>query len=109
LLLDSELRQVIWSSFDRFVQVHLHQLEDKRQPARGLIVQNFDQLDDMRVGVQSLQRFDLAQVVYLLQAIKVRLHAFDSDILAIAQGLRLEHFTKRAFSQLPNESVLCRN
>jgi hypothetical protein len=40
--LDTSLGQIVWPSFDRFIQVHLHYLKHKSQPACWLVVEDFN-------------------------------------------------------------------
>ena len=65
VVLDALLLQVLPPPTDELIDVHIHQLEDQRQPARGLIIQDLAQLDHPRVGRQPAQRLDLSQVVHL--------------------------------------------
>lgn len=47
---DSCLREVALSAFDCFVQIHFHNLKNKRKSAGRFIVENLDQLNDVIVG-----------------------------------------------------------
>ena len=87
--LDPCLGKVLTAAADELIDVHVHELEDERQAARRLVVENFAQLDDARVRRQTAQRLDFAQVVDLIQAVEVILHALDRDVLAILDALRL--------------------
>jgi len=40
-------RKIVWSTFDGFVKVHLHEFENKCKTASWFIVQNFNKLDYM--------------------------------------------------------------
>ena len=43
------LAEVVTPTADELVDIHLHQLEYERQPPSGLIVEDLDQLDDVRM------------------------------------------------------------
>ena len=62
---DFGLGQVVGTAFDRLIQVHLHDLKDEGQPPGRLIVQHLDQLNNVPVRRQSLQRFNLSKVLNL--------------------------------------------
>lgn len=103
---------------NEFVDVHVHQLEHQCQaPCRLItaraammdsmrwtphkrkdILEHFKEANDVRVGLQSPQCLDLTQVVHLLNAFEVVLHAFDGAILACLQGLCFDHLTKRSLA-----------
>ena len=59
------LGQVVGTAFDRLIQVHLHDLKDEGQPPSRLIVQHLDQLNNVPVRRQPLQRFNLSKVLNL--------------------------------------------
>ena len=63
--LDSVLRYIVPPATDQFVNVHIHQLKDKRESTRRLIIEHLEQLDDVGVRGQSTKRLDLSQVVDL--------------------------------------------
>ena len=94
------------ASADKLVDVHIHQLKDQRKAASGLLVQNLDQLDDAWVWGEAPQRLDLAQVVDLLLALELALHALDGRHLPILDALRLEHLREGALAFLGDEAVL---
>ena len=52
--------QIIRPSLDRFIHVHLHNLEDQCQPTRWLIVQYLNKLDDMWMRIEPLQGFNFS-------------------------------------------------
>lgn len=58
IVFDPLLRKVIRPSLDGFVHILLHEFEDEGKSTRGLIVKNFDELDDVRMWVKALQGFD---------------------------------------------------
>ena len=89
VMLDALFRQVVRPPLNSFVHILLHELEDEGQPSRRLVIQDLNQLYNVRVRIQSLQRLDLSQIVNLINAIKMAFHAFDSNILPISQTLRL--------------------
>jgi hypothetical protein len=45
--------------------------------------------------------------LYLLEAVKVVLHALDGDILAVLDALGLEHLREGALTLLGHQPVLC--
>jgi hypothetical protein len=49
VVLHSGLRQVALAAFDGFVQIHFHDLEDERETACGLVVEDLDELNDVVV------------------------------------------------------------
>ena len=102
---DPVLRQVVPPPADQLVDVHVHQLEDEREPARGLVVEHLAELDHARVRRQPPQRLDLAQVVHLVERVEVVLHALDRDVLAILDALRLEHLGEGALALLADQAV----
>ena len=53
-------------ALDGLVEVHVHELEDQGQAARGLVVEDLVELDDVRVPGQAAQRLDLPEVVDLV-------------------------------------------
>lgn len=63
--LDTALRQVVGAALDCLVEVHLHDFEYEREAARRLVVEHLDQLDDVAVGREALERLDLTQVLDL--------------------------------------------
>ena len=92
VVLHSLLWQVVGPPLYCLVHVLLHQLENQGQSTRRLVIKDLNKLDDVRVRVQSLQGFDLSQIVNLVDAVEVALHAFYGNVLAIAEGLSLEDF-----------------
>lgn len=60
VVFDSGLGQVVLATFDGFVQVHVHYLEDECETTGRLIIQDLDELDDVAVRGQSLQSFNLS-------------------------------------------------
>ena len=84
VVLDALLWQIVRASLDRLIQVLLHELEDKCKSTRGLIVQNLDELNNVRMRVQSLESLDLSQVIHLVYVIEVRFHALDCNILSVS-------------------------
>ena len=91
VVLHTLFRQVIWPALNGFVHVLLHELENKSQAAGWFVVENLDQLDDVRVRIQPLQCLDLAQVVDLVDAVEMRLHAFYGNVLPVAETLGFQH------------------
>lgn len=95
-LVDVKFNSVLWeivrAAFDRLVHIHVHELKDKGKPARGLVVQDFEQVDDMRMRGEAFESLDLPQLLHLLQRVEVVLHAFDCDILSTSDRLRLQNF-----------------
>mmetsp|Transcript_32346 Transcript_32346/g.71678 ORF Transcript_32346/g.71678 Transcript_32346/m.71678 type:complete len:232 (-) Transcript_32346:217-912(-) len=75
-------RQVVPPALDSFVQVHVHELKNKGQATRRFIIQHFMQLDDVRMSCEASERLNFPQVVHLVNAIEVVLHALDSNILS---------------------------
>ena len=59
----------------------------------------------MWMRVQTLKSFDFAQVIDLVDAIEMALHALDSHILAISQTLRFQDLRERAFPELTDQTV----
>ena len=59
VMLNSLFWQVIWAALDCLVHVLLHELENKREATCRLIVQDFNELDDVRVRVQPLEGLNL--------------------------------------------------
>ena len=57
--------QVIGPPLDCFVQVHLHNFEHKSQPARRLVVEHLNKLNNVAVGRETLKGFDFSQVLDL--------------------------------------------
>jgi len=51
--------------FYRFVQIHLHNLKNKSQSACRLIIQDFNQLDDVIMRAQPLKSLNFSKVLYL--------------------------------------------
>lgn len=106
VVLNTLLWEIVRTAFNGFVQVLVHQLEHKGKPSGRLVVKNFNQLDNVRMGVKPLQRFDLPQVVHLVDAVEMTFHALYCYILAVTKTLRFQHFRERSFSQFPDQSVL---
>ena len=98
VVLHALFRQVIRASFDCFVHVLLHELEDEGQSACRLIIKNLNELDDVRMRVEPLQCLDLSQIVHLVNAIEVAFHAFDRNVLPIAERLGLENLRESALA-----------
>ncbi len=116
----------------RFVHVHIHEFEHQGQTAGGLVaggvsgrglLEHFVERDDVRVRRQSFQGLDLAKVVhlhawlrvpvnagrptYLVDVLKVSLHALYGCVFPGLDGLRLEHLGESALALLADEPVLC--
>mmetsp|Transcript_75967 Transcript_75967/g.245889 ORF Transcript_75967/g.245889 Transcript_75967/m.245889 type:complete len:257 (+) Transcript_75967:1021-1791(+) len=106
VVLDLLLGQVVASAFDGLVDIHVHELEDQRQAPCGLVIQHLVQLDDVGVPRQSAERLDLAEVVHLVDAVEVVLHALDGNMLACLDGLGLEHLRESALALFRDEPVL---
>ena len=49
VVLNALLWQVMTSTFNGIIHIHLHQLENKRQSSSGLIVKDFVELNDLRM------------------------------------------------------------
>ena len=58
IVFDPGLGQVVLSALDCLIQIHFHDFEDEGQPARRLVVQHLNQLDNVGMGRQPLQSFD---------------------------------------------------
>mmetsp|Transcript_111919 Transcript_111919/g.321526 ORF Transcript_111919/g.321526 Transcript_111919/m.321526 type:complete len:333 (-) Transcript_111919:212-1210(-) len=84
------LREVMAPPLDCLVHVHVHELEDEGQAACGLVIQHLMQLDDVRVAGQAPERLNLAQIVHLVDAVEVVLHALDGHMFPRLDGLRLQ-------------------
>jgi hypothetical protein len=54
VVLNSLLWEIVRTAFNGFVQVLVHQLEHKGKPSGRLVVKNFNQLDNVRMGVKPL-------------------------------------------------------
>ena len=65
VVLHALLGQVVPSSLDRVVHVHLHQLENEGESTSRLVVEHLVELDDLRVRRQSPQGLNLPQIVHL--------------------------------------------
>lgn len=76
----SSFWQVVPATFNCLVQIHVHQLEDERQSACGLIVKDFVQCDNVGVGRKSFQCLNFSQIVNLVYVLEVCLHALDSHV-----------------------------
>ena len=74
--------------------------------AKRHVLQDFIELHDVWVGRQPLQRLNFAQVVDLLNAVEVVLHAFDRDILPVLDRLRLENLRECALALLRDQAIL---
>lgn len=57
--------KVVSAALNSFVHVHVHQLENQGQPASGLVVENFEQRDDIGVRRKSFKSLNFSQVVDL--------------------------------------------
>lgn len=68
--LDSGLTQVVHSTFDGLIHIHFHDFKYKGQTACGFIEQNFDELDDVGVGLQSIKSLNLSQIIDLLYRVE---------------------------------------
>ena len=64
--LDVVFRHVVASPTDQLVDVHVHELEDQRQAPRGLVVEHFEELNNVTMRRQSAERLDLPEVVDLV-------------------------------------------
>lgn len=89
LVLNPGFRQVVPASTDGLLHVHVHQLEDKRQPPRRFVLQHLQQLYDVRVGRQPPQGLDLAQVVNLIYTVEMVLHALYCHLFSRLYALGL--------------------
>ena len=69
------------------------------------LLENFEELDNVLVRGQLLERLDLTELVDLLDGRELALHAFDGDILASLHGLRLDDFREGAFAFLGYQFV----
>ena len=79
---------------------------DCHEATGRLVIEHFLELDDVLMRRESTQRLDFAQVVDLVDALKVVLHALDGMVLAVLDILGLEHLGERAFALLGNQTVL---
>ena len=62
------------------------------------LLQNFDELDDVGVRAQPPQRLNFFQVVYLIDGVKVALHAFYGDVPPRLDALCFQHLREGTFS-----------
>ena len=60
----------------------------------------------MGVRVKLLKSFDLPQIIYLVDAIEMRLHAFYCHRLPISKALSFQNLRKGTFSKLANQAIL---
>lgn len=113
----------------RFVHVHIHEFEHQGQTAGGLVatlvsqkhlLEHLVQRDYVGVRRKTFEGLDLPKVVnlqngsatpvsggaYLVDILKVGLHALDGSILPGLNGLSLEHFRKSALALLADQPVL---
>ena len=49
VVLDALLWEVMTSTLNGIIHIHLHQLENKRQSSCGLIIEDLIELDDLRM------------------------------------------------------------
>ena len=61
----------------------------------------------MRERREASQCLNLAQVVHLIEAVEVVLHALDRHVLGILDALCLQNFGERPLPFLRNQTVLC--
>jgi hypothetical protein len=54
VVLNTLLWEIVRTAFNGFVKVLVHQLEHKGKPSCRLVVKNFNQLDNVRMGVKPL-------------------------------------------------------
>ena len=103
-LFDPRLWQRSPLSFDGFVHVHFHQLEDQSQSSCRLIVEHLEQGDDIGMGRKPLERLDFSQVINLSKKIigkeegistyffdveEIGFHALNCHLLIVFDGLSL--------------------
>ena len=65
VVLDAFLWEVVTSTFNGIIHIHLHQLENKRQSSSGLIIEDLIEFDDLRMRGQPSERLDLPQIIDL--------------------------------------------
>jgi len=53
-------------AFDCFVHIHVHELEHQGQTAGGLIIEDFQQSDDVGVGGEPFQCLNFSEIIDLL-------------------------------------------
>ena len=65
VVLDALLWEVVTSTLNCIIHIHLHQLENQCQSSSGLIVEDLVELDDLRMRRQPPERLDLPQIIDL--------------------------------------------
>ena len=126
--LDLALWQVLAPAFDHFVDVALHQLENQRKPPTRCItaeihtaacdlrltctarhhnaLKNLKEFHHMNMRRQPPKSLNLTQIVHLVNAVKLGLHALDCHVLPRFDALCLQNLREGALSLLTYEPVL---
>ena len=117
VVFDPVLGQIVAFALDCIIHIHVHEFEDECESSRRFIakrkkcrlallnkcfnlLEDFIELDDLRVRTEPTQRLDLSQIIDLLDCVEVVLHALDGDVLAGLDTLSLEHFREGSFTFL---------
>jgi len=90
----------------RIQQVHFHQFENKCKSASRLVVQDFVQVDNVRVRHKVLKGQYFSAVINLVDRCEEVFHAFYSVELSSPDALRFKNLRVGALSFFRNESVL---
>ena len=69
------------------------------------LLQNFIELDYLRMRTQPPQRLDFPEVVDLLDGVKVVFHALDCHVLGSLDALRFQNFRKRSLAFFGDQSI----
>ena len=96
------------ASLDGVIHVHLHELEDEGEPAGGLVIEHFVELDDLGVGRQASQGLDLTQIVHL-EAAKTKRMLITVENKEIPNSVRKRWQKCNCYCQiLLDETILAR-
>jgi len=92
VVLDSILGQVVAFAFNCVVHIHVHQLEDQGQTTGWLVVEDFVQLNDLRMGAQSAESLNFSEIVNLFDGVEMVFHALYCYVLAGFDALGFQDF-----------------
>ena len=104
--LDSVFGNIMSAPANELIDIHVHELKDECESSRRLVIEHFQEFDDVAVRRESPQRLDFAEVVHLVERIEMVFHAFYGDVFPVFDALRLEHLREGAFALFRDEAVL---